>query len=248
MTGARFTGNRLLILGGSCELAICLAEVAMQEGLFPVLTWRSEEGKLRIETRLQAFSGKYATAPFELGNRTALDALFEPTGVDFDYLVDFAQGNMESLIGSAAPDEIERYFSENVSFRAEVLRKASRAMLKKRRGRLIFISSSAACKPNPGQGFYSAAKLACEALYRNLGIELASRGITTMSLRPGYVDTGRGKKYLQTHQKEAMERVPTRKPLTCREVAEAILFFLSDHGSGFNATEVAMDGGLTAGK
>ena len=248
MTESRFSGHRVLILGGSCDLAICLAEASMREGLFPVLTWRSEEGKRRIETRLHSFNGKYATAYFELGNRDALDSLFDPLNDASDYLVDFAQGDMESLIGSANPEEMQRYFFENVSFRAEVLRKAARTMLKRRRGRLIFISSSAACKPNPGQGFYAAAKLASEALYRSLGLELASRGITTMSVRPGYVDTGRGKKYLQTHQKEAMKVVPTGKPLTCREVAEAVLFFLSDNGSGFNATEVSMDGGLTAGK
>lgn len=248
MRGLNFSGKRLLILGGSCDLALRLAEASISEGLFPVPTWRSEEGKQRMETQLRSLSGKYETAFFELGNHESLDSLFDSVGDDLDYLVDFAQGDLESLIGSANPEDIQRYFSENISFRAEVLKRAARIMLKKRRGRMIFISSSAACRPNPGQGFYAAAKLASEALYRNLGLELGSRGITTMSLRPGYIDSGRGKKYLEAHRLEAMKLVPTGKPLSREGVAEAILFFLSDSGSGFNATEVSMDGGLTAGK
>lgn len=243
-----FFGRRVLILGGSCDLALTLAEVSIREGLFPVLTWRSEEGKERIVARLGASSERYSTARLELGSRSALDSLFEPPNDEIDYLVDFAQGDMECLIGSSNPESVERYFFENISFRAELLRRAARLMLKKRRGRLIFISSAAASRPNPGQGFYAAAKLASEALYRNLGLELASRGITAMSLRPGYIDSGRGKIYLKTHQAKALKAVPSGRALSSREVAESVLFFLSESGSGFNATEISLDGGLTAGK
>lgn len=155
---------------------------------------------------------------------------------------------MESLIGSADPDSIHHFFSENVSFRAELLRTASRIMLRKKRGRMIFVSSAAASRSNPGQGFYAASKLASEALYRSIGIELGSRGITTVTLRPGYIDAGRGKKYLSVRGEPALKAVPLMRALTSREVAEAILFFLSDHAVAFNATEIHMDGGLTAGK
>jgi 3-oxoacyl-[acyl-carrier protein] reductase len=169
-------------------------------------------------------------------------------GGDLDYLVDFAQGEMECLVGAADPDAIQRYFAENVAGRAELIRTAARIMVRKRRGRMVFVSSSAALKPNPGQGFYAAAKLASEAIYRNLGLELAGRGVTTVTLRPGYIDAGRGRKYLEAREVEALRSVPLGRALSCREVAEAALFFLSDGASAFNATEISMDGGLTAGK
>ena len=174
--------------------------------------------------------------------------MFHLINDDLDFLVDFAHGDIESLVASANEDDICRYFAENVSFRAKILKRAGRAMLKKRKGRLIFISSSAADRPNPGQGFYAAAKLASEALYKNLGLELGCRGITTVTLRPGYIDTGRGRRYMQAHEKETLNMVPIRRALTSEELAETILFFLSDSAGGFNATEVSMDGGLTAGK
>ena len=244
----KFSGGRALIIGGSCEIAIFLAECMIKAKLFPILTYRNEKGLKNISEKLRSFAGKYESVLLDFADIASLDSMFHRINDDLDFLVDFAHGDIESLVASANEDDICRYFAENVSFRAKILKRAGRAMLKKRKGRLVFISSSAAGRPNPGQGFYAAAKLASEALYKNLGLELGCRGITTVTLRPGYIDTGRGRRYMQAHEKETLNMVPIRRALTCKELAETILFFLSDSAGGFNATEVSMDGGLTAGK
>lgn len=242
-----FRGQRILIAGGTCDLALCLSESLIEEGLHPVLTWRSEGGKNRILERLHPFDGQFETTWLDLSQRESIESLFMHLENDLDYLVDFAQGDFESLVGSADPETIQRYFSENVSSRAELLRSAARSMLRKRHGRMVFVSSAAVLRTNPGQGFYAAAKTASESLYRNLGIELAKRGITTVTLRPGYVDSGRGARYVG-HREEILDGSPLGRILRPEEVAEAILFFLSDHASAFNATEICMDGGFTAAK
>jgi 3-oxoacyl-[acyl-carrier protein] reductase len=121
-------------------------------------------------------------------------------------------------------------------------------MIKKRRGRFIFISSTAATRPNPGQGFYAAAKLASEALYRNIGLELGERGVTAVILRPGYVDAGRGSVYLQGAGKKAIDMVPIKRAITREEIVQTILFLLSNGAAGINATEISLDGGLSAKK
>jgi 3-oxoacyl-[acyl-carrier protein] reductase len=243
----RFSGTRVLLLGGTCDLAIRLAELLIAEGLYPILTWRSNEGKQHLSNAFHSSTGRYETAHLDLADPKSIDSLFNQLGQDLDYLADFAQGDFESLIGSANLNSIDRYFSQNVSFRAEILRSAARCMLQKKRGRIVYISSAAASRPNPGQGFYAAAKLASEALYRNLGLELASRGITTVTLRPGYIAAGRGAKYVDDND-GVTAGIPLGRVLDCTEVAEAVLFFLSDNAVAFNATEICMDGGLTAGK
>ncbi len=244
----KFSGTRALILGGSCGLALSLAEHMINAGLFPILTCRSEKSLDKISDRLKNFRGKYSTARLDFSDRATLASLFEQLDHDLDFLVDFVHGNFESLVASAGEDDVYRYFSENISFRAGVIKQAARIMLAKRRGRCIFISSSAAAKPNPGQGFYAAAKVASEVLYKNLGLELGERGITTVTLRPGYIDEGRGHEYLQSHGKEALEKVPTKKALSVKGFAETIMFYLSESAKDFNAVEIAVDGGLTAGK
>ncbi len=244
----QFSGDNALILGGSCDLAISLAGSMIESGLFPTLTFRSENGLSYITEKLKSFDGKYSSAYLDFGDRESLNTMFEQTGGNVDYLVDFVQGDFESLIASADEDDVYRYFAENISFRAEIIKKTARIMLTKKMGRLVYVSSSAAVKPNPGQGFYAAAKLASEALYRNLGLELGGHGVTTVTLRPGYIDEGRGKAFLMTHGPEVIGKVPIKRALCAAEIAEAILFYLSDNAGGFNATEISVDGGLTAGK
>ena len=242
----KFSGSRVLILGGTCELALCLAEYLIKAQLYPVLSCRNKNGRQQIESSLSAFKEKFETVYLDLNDADSIKSIFSQNNQP-DYLVDFAQSNLESLIASESSYDINRYFAENISFRAEIIKTAARGMLKKKGGRLIFISSAAALRPNPGQGFYAAAKLASEALYKNLGLEMGSKGITTVSLRPGYINAGRGKKFIKQNKK-ITDAIPVKRAIEPGEVAETILFLLSESARSFNAVEITMDGGMSAGK
>ncbi len=247
----RFTGHAALLLGGTCDLALCLAESMMESGLHPCLTFRNQTGLNRIHTHLGKHADKYDTVYLDLGESESVDAAVSDMENHVDYWVDFAHGHFESLVGAGNPEKMKRYFEENVAARARALRRGARMFLEKKFGRLVYVSSAAVERANPGQGFYAASKLASEALYRNLGLELACHGITTVSLRLGYVDAGRGKAYLDKIgdiRSEASSRVSLTTPLTTKEVAETILFYLSESATGFNATTVTLDKGRGAAK
>jgi 3-oxoacyl-[acyl-carrier protein] reductase len=79
-------------------------------------------------------------------------------------------------------------------------------------------------------------------------MELAGRGITAAILRPGYVDAGRGRRYLERYPHQTLAKIPLGRALTISEVVDTIMFLLSDSAVGFNATVLTMDGGLSAGK
>jgi len=235
-----------LILGGTCELGLVLASKLIKKGFYPVLTWRNPAGCEKIDVALAEYSGRYETVRFNLGDPMSLETLFAKDS-GFDFLVDFAQGDYETLIAAADEDQILAYFSENVAARAILLKRVARGMLRMKRGRLIYISSSAAERPAQGQGVYAAAKLAAEALYRSCGLELAGKGITSVILRAGYVQAGRGRAFLESNP-EIIRQVPLRRALEADEVAETILFLLSPAAVGINATILTLDGGLSAGK
>jgi len=243
-----FHGKKALVLGGSCDLALTLAAAMREAGIYPLLTFRNEEGREKINARLLPLGGSYGVCYLDFGDRDSLTSLLAQGYGEIDFVVDFAQGDFEGYVAAADEARVYQYFNANVSFRAELLKKIARIMVKRKKGRFVFISSVAAGRTNPGQGFYAAAKLASEALYRNLGLELGRKGITTVTLRPGYIRAGRGKAYLEAHGEEALRLVPTGRFLSESEVAETILFLLSESAAGFNATELTMDGGLTACK
>ena len=243
-----YRGTRALIMGGTCQMALDLARALIDRKITPIQTYRSPLGRERIEAALGDRSGQYAVCSLDLARSETLGELDAHFGQGLDYLVDFAQEDLEGLVASVDPDVMRAYLETNVAGRAAVIRRIARSMLAGRFGRMVHVSSIAAERPNPGQGFYAASKLAAEALYKNIGVELAARGITTVSLRPGYVDAGRGRDYLDAHAPAGLDKVPLGRSLSSQEVADTILFLLCDSAAGINATAVTMDGGLAAAK
>lgn len=244
----KFSGRRALVLAGSCELGLCLARKLIQVEIIPLLTFRSAPGKARIQERFNTCQGKYELVALNLCSVDSMAALAPALDSGVDYLVDFAQGNLEGLVASIDSAAASRYFQENIAARVEVIRQVARKMTAQRKGRMVYVSSAAAVRPQTGQGFYAASKQASEALYRNVGLELASRGVTTAILRPGYVNVGRGRRYLDKEAGTALAKVPLGRALNPEEVAETVMFLLSDSATGINASVVTMDGGLSSCK
>jgi 3-oxoacyl-[acyl-carrier protein] reductase len=248
MLRRHYSGKRGLILGGSCELGLALGEAMIAADLCPLLTYRDDRGRARIDERVGSHGRECAAVPLELKIPLETGRLEAVLNQGVDYLVDLAHGDLEGLVAAVDGSVLAEYFDAQISARAAVIQQVARAMLSRRKGRMVYISSTAAGRPHPGQGFYAAAKQAAEALYRNLGLELAGRGITTVTLRPGFVDTGRGQRYLENNARQVLAKVPLGRALTLAEVVHAIMFLLCDEAAGFNATALTMDGGLSAGK
>ena len=244
----KFSGRRALVLGGNCQMGLALAEAMIQAGLRPVLSHRSDAGRGQISERLERFGDGFDCVHLDLGDAQSVDHLAGEPCSGVDYLVDLAHGELENLVASADHATVRGYFDSQVGVRAMIVQQVSRQMLLKKFGRMVFVSSTAAGRPNAGQGFYAAAKRAAEALYLNVGLELAVRGITTVTLRPGYVDAGRGRRYLQGAGTRVLAQVPTGRAVQLQEVVETIMFLLSDSASGFNATVMTLDGGMSATK
>jgi len=243
-----FSKTNALILGGGCELGIVLGRLMISSGLFPLMTFRSLEGEKRIASALQPFSGQYASGFLDFAETASIDAFFSRNTGAIHYLVDLIHGDLSQLVASSGSRNISRFYEENVSLRAAVLEIVSRRMLTQKFGRLVYVSSTAAARPHAGQGFYASSKLASEAIYKNLGIELGGKNITTVVLRPGYMDAGRGRAYAALNRKEILEKIPIKRLLSVDEVAETIMFLISDSARGVNAAEIVLDGGLCAGK
>jgi len=229
-------------------MGLALAETMIDAGFHPMLTYRSAQGRERILEGLRMHDGGYDAFHLDFKAPEKSSGLDAYLSQGVDYLVDMVQGDLEGLVPTVDDRAVGDFFDANIRARAIVIQLVARAMLARKKGRMVYISSTAAGRPNPGQAFYAAAKQAAEALYRNLGLELAGRGITTVILRPGYLDAGRGRRYLEQNAPQALAQVPLGRALTIQEVVDAILFLLCDSALGFNATVLTMDGGLSAGK
>lgn len=245
------SGKHACVLGASSDLGMAVAKILSDAGLRLTLSACSENGINRI-------TSAFPTATIVGLN---LETVAQGTVIDTDkpvdaalgsiaspdYLVDCMQSDFEAFIAGAEPADIAQYMEANITGRAICLRHISRMMLANRFGRCVFISSTAAALPNSGQGFYAASKLAGEALYQNLGVELGGRGVTSCSLRLGYVLSGRGNKFIENNP-QVVTRSPAKRAVSPDEAARTVAFLLSDDARMINGTSITMDGGLTACK
>jgi 3-oxoacyl-[acyl-carrier protein] reductase len=246
--GAKKDKKRALVLGGSCQLALRLIPCLVSKQIQPLVTYRTLKAKAAIQTELAANKDKITLINVDLTDPDTLLNLEDALKQGVDYLVDFAHSDYECLVAGAKDTAIYEYFNANISVRTMVLKRVARCMLTNRFGRLVFISSTAAKHPNHGQGFYAASKAAAEALYRNLGLEMASKGITTAILRPGFANFGRGQRYLKLQHQRLDQLKKKGRIITPDALNNAILFLLAVADNSINGTVLTLDGGMTIGK
>lgn len=233
----------VLLLGGGCTLGRAVAVALREEGAELLAVCGSAAGQ-------QACAG--ADIPVEpLGEVESLPRrCAERLGALPGHMLDLRHSRRESLLAGMPPGEIDAWAAEDIALRARILRAVTRAMLSRRSGRCVFVSSSAAQRPSPGQGWYAAAKLAGEALYRSAGAELAGRGVTACSARLSWLDAGRGRDFLADAEaaRRAARAMPSGRLLRLEEAVRPLVFLLSREASGINACTVEIDGGFGAVK
>lgn len=112
-------------------------------------------------------------------------------------------------------------------------------------GSIVNISSVAGLRGSPGAIAYSATKWALRGMTKAAAIDLAPRKIRVNSVHPGPIDTEMLKVRTPEQNQERLKLVPMRRMGTAEEVANLVLFLLSDESGYITGAEVAIDGGAT---
>jgi glucose 1-dehydrogenase len=115
-------------------------------------------------------------------------------------------------------------------------------------GRIVVIGSWAAHAPHREIPAYCVSKAALRMLCKMLALELAEKSILVNEVAPGYVDAGLSARIFRDIpglRDKLCRQVPVRKLIEASEVAEQVIYFLSDAGTHLTGSTCLMDGGLS---
>ncbi len=135
----------------------------------------------------------------------------------------------------------------NINLRGTFLftRAAARPMMKARQGRIVNIASVSGLMGNPGQVNYSASKAGVIGLTRTVARELASRNVTVNAVAPGFIATDMTAALGEEILQEVRKQIPLGRMGDPQDVADAVLFLVSDAASFITGHVLTVDGGLT---
>ena len=135
----------------------------------------------------------------------------------------------------------------NLTGAFRVARRATKGLLKLKRGRLIFIGSVVALLGSAGQVNYAASKAGLVGMARSFARELGSRGITSNVIAPGFVETDMTADLDQKRRDEIAESIPLARFSNVQEIANVVSFIASDKAAYITGAVIPVDGGLGMG-
>ena len=172
--------------------------------------------------------------------------------------IELAHGPVEVLVSNAGITDDQlllrmdeaaftRVIDTNLTSAFRVAKRASRAMLRARWGRMIFVSSVVGLSGSAGQASYAASKAGLVGFARSLARELGSRGITSNVVAPGFVETDMTAVLTEERIAELRSSIPLGRTATANEVAAVIGFLADDAASYITGAVIPVDGGLGMG-
>ena len=228
-----------LVTGANRGIGKAIASELISDGFFTVITYRSGE----------APTG-FSAVQMDVTSDESVDAAFteieEKYGVP-EIIVANAGMTKDALVMRMSSSDFSQVIDANLTGAFRVARRATRGLLKLRRGRLIFIGSVVGSIGSPGQVNYSASKSGLVGMARSFARELGSRGITSNVIAPGFVETDMTADLDEKRRLEIAASVPLGRFCTAQEIAEVVAFIASDKAAYITGAIIPVDGGLGMG-
>lgn len=228
-----------LVTGGNRGIGLATARALRTAGFTVVIGTRAGE----------AVDGLPAVT-LDVTSTESVDTAFDRVEADHgqvDVLVANAGITRDGLIMRMPDDDIAVVLETNLVGAIRCARRASRGMVRARRGRIIFVSSVVWAVGSAGQVNYAAAKAGLVGAARSLARELGTRGITANVVAPGFVETDMTAVLGEERTTEILRQVPLARLAKPEEIAEVIAFLAGDDAAYVTGAVIPVDGGLGMG-
>ena len=236
----------VFITGGSRGIGSALVKQFVSSGHSVFATSTSNSGAEAITRQIDALNGEGKGLILDLKKNNLSDFIAKYTA-EFplpDILINNAAIVRDNLFIRISDSDWEDVLQVNLTACFKLTKSFIRPMLKKRWGRVIFISSVVGLTGNVGQSNYAATKAGLSGLCKSLAREVGNRGITVNCVAPGDIETDMTKKVGQEIKDALYNSIPMRKFGCPDDIAYATLFLSSDQASYITGNTLNVNGGM----
>jgi len=230
----------VLVTGGNRGIGLAVARAFADAGDRVVVTHRSGEPPEGLDG-----------VRCDVTDTASVDAAFteaeEKLGGPVEVLVANAGITKDGLLMRMPDEDWDTVLDTNLAGAFRCVRRASKGMIRLRRGRIVLVSSVVGLYGGPGQANYAASKAGLVGLARSVTRELGGRGITANVVAPGFVETDMTAELPEDTQRTYKAAIPAGRFASPEEVAGVVRFLAGPEAGYISGAVVPVDGGLGMG-
>ncbi|WP_262063824.1 3-oxoacyl-ACP reductase FabG [Streptomyces sp. STR69] len=229
----------VLITGGSRGIGLAVARRMAAAGDRVAVTYRTgepPEGLLAVRC--------------DITDADQVDVAFEHVEAEHgpvEVLISNAGIVRDQLLLRMSEEDFTAVVDTNLTGAFRVVKRATRGMLRARKGRVVFISSAVALRGESGQANYAASKAGLIGFARSMARELGARGITFNVVAPGLTETSMSENLTEEQRTQLTGQIPLGRLARPEEVAAAVAFLASGGAGYITGAVVPVDGGAGLG-
>ena len=228
-----------LVTGGNRGIGLAIATALKAAGHRVVITYRSGTPPTGFDA-----------VQMDVTDSASVDAAFTRIESEIgqpEIIVANAGITKDTLVLRMSDEDFESVIDANLTGAFRVAKRATKGLLKLKRGRLIFIGSVVGGVGAAGQVNYSASKSGLVGMARSFARELGSRGITANVIAPGFVETDMTAELDEKRRVDIAAQVPLGRFCSAAELADVVVVIASPQASYITGAIIPVDGGLGMG-
>ena len=229
----------VLVTGGNRGIGRAIAEAFVAQG-----------DKVAVTTRNGGAPAGTLDLRCDITDPEAVDAAFaaaEEAHGPVEVLVANAGITKDTLLLRMSEEDWSDVIDTNLTASYRLAKRASKGMLRLKRGRIIFVSSVVGLLGSAGQVNYAASKSGLVGMARSIARELGSRSITANVVAPGFVETDMTGALTDDQKAAIKTQVPLGRYAAPEEVAAAVTWLAGDGAAYVTGAVIPVDGGLGMG-
>jgi 3-oxoacyl-[acyl-carrier protein] reductase len=238
-------GQVALVTGGSRGIGRAIAIELARAGARVAVTARTAERAAEAASQLpgEGHAGFLCEVSDEASVDGMVRAVEERLG-PLEIVVNNAGVTEDNVVMRLSDEAWDRVLDTNLKGAFHVIRTAVRGMMRRRRGRIINLTSIVGITGNRGQASYAASKAGLIGLTKSVARELASRGILCNAVAPGYIETEMTAALPAEARDGLVARIALGRLGRPEDVAGVVRFLAGPGAAYITGQVIVVDGGM----